>query len=340
MKFVDECRIKIKAGNGGNGAVSFYRGPHLPKGGPDGGNGGRGGSVYLVADPHLHSLLDFKYKGHFEAKRGQDGRGKQCHGRGSEDLELRLPLGTEIHCEETGEFWDLTSPDQKILVAEGGKGGRGNHSFRSSTLQAPRIATPGQIGAEKSLRLELKSLCDVGFVGLPNAGKSSLLTVLTSARPTVADYPFTTLNPKLGVLEKEGLRIQLADIPGLIEGAHENHGLGHRFLRHISRAKILLFLLSPQEEMSLSENLRQLLSELEAYDPELLQKDRLIVVNKSDLFEENQNFQADWETFQSEQPDAIQISALRQEGLEHLQDILCSKLFSDAPAELCYTEAQ
>ncbi|TVQ80077.1 MAG: GTPase ObgE [Bradymonadales bacterium] len=325
MSFIDECRIRVKAGNGGNGAVSFHRGPHLPKGGPDGGNGGRGASIYFEGNPNLQSLLDFKYQREFIAKRGQDGRGKDCDGRSAEDLVIPVPLGTRLHDEKSKETWDITEAGQKLLMASGGKGGRGNRSFRSSTQQAPRIATPGQIGQERELRLELLSLCDIGFVGLPNAGKSSLLKALTAARPKVADYPFTTLQPQLGVMELEGHSVQMADIPGLVKEAHQNQGLGHRFLRHIARARNLLVVLGLDSERSLESSLDILLSELRLYDPKLLEKERLLVVNKSDLLTHSEDLRKDWENFQKLHPESLLISALHQEGLSELKRRLSEK---------------
>jgi len=325
MRFIDEVKIQIKAGDGGNGCVSFFRGPHLPKGGPDGGDGGRGGSIYFVGSSHLHSLLDFKYQPLFRAERGQDGRGRQCNGRSGKDLYVHLPLGTQVKNLDGDVLVDITEVDQEVLVAKGGRGGRGNINFKSSTQQAPRTATPGEIGEEFDIRLELKCLSDVGLVGLPNAGKSSLLKALSSAQPKVAAYPFTTLRPNLGVVELGHRRFMMADIPGLIEGASENLGLGHQFLRHIVRSRILLILLSFDEDISLQKQLEILRKELEAYDASLLEKQQLVVVNKLDLISDlgletkvRAKFDRQRKLIQTHCPKSLFVSALHQTGVQSL----------------------
>lgn len=242
MKFVDEARIEVQGGNGGNGAASFRREKFIPKGGPDGGDGGRGGSVYALADRNLNTLIDYRYARKFFAKNGENGRGADCFGAGAEDITLRVPVGTLIVDETTGEtVADLTRHGEKALLAQGGKGGLGNLHFKSSTNRAPRQATKGEAGQYRALHLELKVLADVGLLGMPNAGKSTLITAVSNARPKVADYPFTTLVPHLGVVRVGSEQsFVLADIPGLVEGASEGAGLGHLFLRHLSRTSLLL----------------------------------------------------------------------------------------------------
>lgn len=328
MKFIDEARIRVKAGDGGRGCISFYRGPHIPKGGPDGGDGGRGGSIYLEASTNVQTLLDFKYKSQYRARRGEDGRGKNCNGRAAEDIVLLVPLGTHVRSDDGLIDEDLTENGQRILVAKGGEGGKGNTHFKSSTRQAPRISSPPGKGEEREIYLELKVLSDVGLVGLPNAGKSSLLRALSAARPKVGDYPFTTLQPHLGVVGEHSF--VLADIPGLIKGAHENLGLGHKFLRHISRSRVLLFLLSFEPGQSLEENLKTLKAELELYDPSMKEKPFLIAVNKSDLLEESQEFKEDWKSFQELHPDAILVSAKHHKGLEELVQKIEERLSAEA----------
>jgi len=290
MAFVDEVKFFVKAGDGGNGCVSFLREKFLPNGGPNGGDGGRGGCVYLEADPGKHSLLDFRYSSHFKAERGGNGMGSDMHGRGGKDFIMPVPVGSVVKDAESGEVLaDLTEPGQRFLAAQGGRGGLGNTRFATSTNRAPRKATPGTPGEERWLRLELKLLADVGLIGLPNAGKSTLLSKLSAANPKVAPYPFTTLEPQLGVLhfrfEKPCI---IADIPGLIEGASEGLGLGHRFLRHIERTSILLHLIDASSEDPLADY-KVLAAELAAYKEELSDRTRLIVLNKIDcLYEEEQ----------------------------------------------------
>lgn len=329
--FVDEMKVKLKAGKGGNGTVSFRRAAHIPKGGPDGGDGGRGASIHFEADENLHSLLDFRYKREFEAESGHNGSGQQKQGRSGRDLRLRVPVGTRIYSEDGEVEADLLKHGQSYQAARGGSGGHGNTHFKSSTNQAPRIATPGEQGEERDLFLEIRSLCDVGIIGFPNAGKSSLLRALTSARPTVGDYPFTTLHPQLGRTSKEPA-ITLADIPGLIPGAHENRGLGHRFLRHISRAEVLLWLLFPSPDDSLVEMYEQLEKELGAFDSQLLNKQRLVVVNKSDLFPSDHFEQ--WEQLQQRCLHPMLISAKHHKGLKELQLAIEEKLFEHHRAML------
>lgn len=292
MKFVDEARIEVQGGNGGNGAASFRREKFIPKGGPDGGDGGRGGSVYVLADRNLNTLIDYRYARKFFAKNGENGRGADCFGAGAEDIILKVPVGTLVIDETTGEtVADLTKHGEKALVAQGGKGGLGNLHFKSSTNRAPRQATKGEPGQYRALHLELKVLADVGLLGMPNAGKSTFISAVSNARPKVADYPFTTLVPHLGVVRVGNEQsFVLADIPGLVEGAAEGAGLGHLFLRHLSRTSLLLHVIdcAPLDpEVDPVAQARALVRELEKYNPELAQKPRWIVLNKADLLQED-----------------------------------------------------
>lgn len=291
MKFVDEATIRVEAGNGGNGAVSFRREKFIPRGGPDGGAGGRGGSIYLVADTNLNTLADFRYTTRFCAQHGERGGGSQCTGKGGEDLRIPVPLGTLVHDADTGEvIGDLTRPGAELLVARGGRGGLGNVHFKSSTNRAPRQFIPGTPGDHRELALELKVLADVGLLGLPNAGKSTLLRAVSEARPKVADYPFTTLHPHLGVVRLDFNRsFVIADIPGLIEGAADGAGLGVQFLRHLARTHILLHLVDimpVDPEADPVRDVRVLEAELGKFSEELGGRERWLVVNKIDLLPE------------------------------------------------------
>jgi len=285
--FVDEADIHVTAGNGGSGCVSFRREKFVPKGGPDGGDGGRGGSVIFVADPNKDTLMDFAGRHHWKAQSGQGGMGKKCAGLNGEDLVVPVPVGTLIFdAEHRVRLADLNKPGKKAVVARGGKGGLGNWHFRSSTNQAPRYAEPGTEGKERHLHLELKLIADVGLVGMPNAGKSTLLRSVSAARPKVAAYPFTTLDPQLGIALLPGdRRIVIADIPGLIEGARNGAGLGVAFLKHIERTKIIVHLLDlfPPDESDPAENYRIIRGELEAFSAELCNKREVIAANKMDL---------------------------------------------------------
>lgn len=288
MKFVDEAIIQVRAGNGGRGAVSFRREKFVPFGGPDGGDGGNGASVYLLADRNINTLADFRYQRSFKAPNGQPGGSRECTGASGEDLELRVPVGTVVHDESTEELiGDLTRPDERLLVARGGKGGWGNTRYKSSTNRAPRKAMPGLPGDQRELRLELKLLADVGLLGLPNAGKSTLIRAVSAARPKVADYPFTTLHPYLGVVSVgEHRSFVIADIPGLIEGAAEGAGLGIRFLKHLQRTRLLLHLVDiapPDPEADPVKGARGIVAELGKFSPELARKERWLVLNKLDL---------------------------------------------------------
>ena len=288
MKFVDEATIKVQAGNGGRGMVSFRREKFIPFGGPDGGDGGDGGSVYLVAKQGLNTLADFRYQRSFKAVNGESGGSADCSGRGGGDLEVLVPVGTVIFDMDTEEtLGDLATDGARILVARGGKGGLGNQRFKSSTNRTPRKATPGYPGEKRELRLELKLLADVGLLGLPNAGKSTLISVVSSARPKIADYPFTTLHPNLGVVYVgEHQSFVMADIPGVIEGAAEGAGLGIRFLKHLQRTRLLLHLVDiapPDPAADPVKDARSIAAELKKFSPELATRERWLVLNKIDL---------------------------------------------------------
>lgn len=282
--FVDRAKIKVKAGDGGNGIISFRREAYEPQGGPDGGDGGHGGSVYLQADQQLHTLLDFHYRSKFKAERGRHGSGSRSTGKSGEDLIIKVPAGTRVY-EGDQLLEDLKEHGQQFCAAKGGRGGRGNHNFATPTNQAPRKATPGTSGEERTLLLELKLMADVGLVGLPNAGKSTLLSVLSAARPKIAAYPFTTLHPNLGIVRPdEYSTFVLADIPGLIEGASEGKGLGYDFLRHIERTRVLVYLIDAMSEHP-KEDLKVLKNELKQWNPDLVNRPSLVVLSRGDLLE-------------------------------------------------------
>lgn len=288
MKFVDEARIRVEAGDGGDGCVSFRREKFIPKGGPDGGDGGDGGSVYVVADSSLNTLVDFRFQRRYRAERGQDGSGRERTGKSGGDLEIPVPVGTLVYAEETEELiGELVTPGSELLVAQGGHRGAGNTRFKSSTNRAPRRFTPGTAGERRGLYLELKLLADVGLLGLPNAGKSTLIRQVSAAKPKVADYPFTTLYPNLGVVRVDALRsFVLADIPGIIEGASAGAGLGIQFLRHLSRTSVLLHVIdvAPLEGRAAAiRDARMLIDELEKYDVELASRERWLALNKCDI---------------------------------------------------------
>jgi GTP-binding protein len=298
MKLVDEAEILVTAGDGGNGCIGFRREKFIPLGGPDGGDGGAGGSVWLVADENLNTLVDFRHETKFKAQRGENGMGRQAYGKGGSDLTITVPVGTVVINVETDEvIGDLTRHGERLLVAKGGKGGLGNMPFKSSINRSPRKALPGLPGEERTLKLELKLLADVGLLGFPNAGKSTLIRAVSAATPKVADYPFTTLYPNLGVVSVEPHRsFVIADIPGLIEGAAEGAGLGTQFLKHLQRTRLLLHLVDivPMEggvEMSPADQVRAIERELERHDPELLKKPRWLVLNKADLLLEEEQKQ-------------------------------------------------
>ena len=287
MHLLDEAKIFVRSGKGGDGCVSLRREKYVPKGGPDGGDGGHGGSVILIADPHLDTLLPFRYAPHFFAERGQQGSGSSKHGRHGVDKRVRVPIGTQIRDEETMEIVaDLDEPGQEVVVARGGRGGFGNEHFKSATHQTPRESTPGEPVVERTLLLELKLIADVGLVGLPNAGKSTLLSTISKARPKVANYPFTTLVPQPGIAELPGdRRLVVADIPGLIEGAADGAGLGHDFLKHIERTKVIVHLidLAPMDGSDPVHNHEVIRRELHAFSGALSEKPEVLVLNKIDL---------------------------------------------------------
>ncbi len=292
MKFIDEALIEVHAGNGGDGMASFRREKFIPRGGPDGGDGGRGGSIYAIADCNINTLIDYRYARIHRAKNGEKGQGSDCYGRGADDIELRMPVGTVITDAETGEtLADLNHHQQRELIARGGKGGIGNLHFKSSTNRAPRQFTRGEEGENRKLKLELKVLADVGLLGMPNAGKSTLIRAVSAAKPKVADYPFTTLHPNLGVVRANMNRsFVIADIPGLIEGAAEGAGLGHQFLRHLARTRLLLHLIdvAPLDEgADPVKDARAIVAELRKYDEALYKKTRWLVLNKIDLLPED-----------------------------------------------------
>ena len=288
MKFLDQTKIHLKAGAGGSGSASFRREKFIEFGGPDGGDGGHGGSIVFVADKNLNTLIDFRYQQHVKAENGQDGKGKKKTGRNGKDLILKVPLGTQIFEEDNNTLIeDLTKFEQKIIIAKGGKGGLGNVRFKSSINRAPRKKTDGGKGESFWVWLQLKVIADIGIVGMPNSGKSSLLSVLTSAKPKIANYPFTTINPNLGVANYNNKEVTLADIPGLIEGAHEGIGLGDKFLRHIERCKNILHLIDITNENVL-ESYSKVRQELSKYSNKLTKKREIIVLNKIDMISDEE----------------------------------------------------
>lgn len=325
MKFIDEARIEVMAGNGGSGSASMRREKFIEFGGPDGGDGGRGGSVYAIADRNINTLIDYRFAKMHQAKNGEPGRGSDCYGKAGDDIELRLPVGTVIDDLETGErIADLTTHGERICLAKGGAGGWGNIHFKSSTNRAPRQKTPGKPGERRKLKLELKVLADVGLLGMPNAGKSTFITAVSNARPKIADYPFTTLHPNLGVVrvghEKSFV---IADVPGLIEGAAEGAGLGHRFLRHLQRTGVLLHLvdMAPfDENVDTVEEAKAIVNELKKYDQGLFEKPRWLVLNKLDMIpsEERKVKVKDFLKRFGWKGPVFEISALTGEGCEQL----------------------
>ena len=339
MKFIDEAKIEVIAGNGGNGAVSFRREKYIPMGGPDGGDGGRGGSVFAVADENINTLVEYRFVKKYRANNGEKGHGSDRYGKGADDIELKMPIGTQIKDADTGEILgDLTQHGQKICLAKGGKGGLGNIHFKSSVNRSPKQATPGEEGEQRSLFLELKVLADVGLLGMPNAGKSTLIRAVSAARPKVADYPFTTLHPNLGVVRlDDNNSFVMADIPGLIEGAAEGAGLGHRFLKHLSRTGLLLHLvdMAPfDENANPAAEYLAIIDELRRYDEALYNKPRWLVLNKIDMLPENEKdekIQAflqkiNWQhkkpddefSFDTQTPRLFEISALNHTGTQDL----------------------
>ena len=325
MKFIDEAKIYVKAGDGGNGIVSFRREKYVPKGGPDGGDGGKGGDVYVIADDNTNTLVDYRFTRRYEAKRGENGGAKNCSGKGADDIYLTVPIGTTVVDIDTEEVLaDLTAKGQTALIAKGGDGGQGNTHFKTSTNQAPRRATSGFSGELKQIKLELKVVADVGLIGLPNAGKSTFIRAVSAARPKVADYPFTTLHPNLGVVRVAPEQsFVVADIPGLIEGASEGAGLGHQFLRHLQRTRLLLHIvdLAPFDEgVDPVQQAKAIVGELKKYDAQLFSKPRWLVLNKIDMIPEGERaarVQDFVKRFKWKGP-VFEISALAREGTDLL----------------------
>ncbi len=316
--FFDEARIYVKAGDGGDGCVSFRREKYVPFGGPNGGNGGKGGDVILVADPHLNTLVGFRKRMHFKAQRGAHGRGKDQHGKSGADLRIPVPVGTVVRDAETGEVLaDLVHPGMEVVVVRGGRGGRGNAAFATPTNQAPRFAEKGEPGEERWLFLELKLIADVGIVGMPNAGKSTLLAAVTAARPKIADYPFTTLVPNLGVVTVNDRDFVLADLPGLIEGAHQGAGLGHQFLRHVERTRVLIHLLDGLSADPLND-FNDINQELALYDPHLGEKPQVVALNKMDLPEVRERWPAVCKALREQGYEPLAISAATGENVQAL----------------------
>ena len=328
MKFLDQVKIFIKAGDGGSGSPSFRREKFIEFGGPDGGDGGKGGSIILKSERNLNTLIDFRYQQHFKAKKGQDGKGKNQTGSNGDDLIIKVPPGTEIYNEDKSILlFDLTNKNQSVTLAKGGKGGLGNSHFKSSTNQAPRQFTNGDSIQEQWLWLSLKLFADVGIIGLPNAGKSTFLSKISNAQPKVADYPFTTLHPVLGVIKKFDKEIVLADIPGLIEGAHEGKGLGDKFLAHIERCKILLHLVDSSNP-NWRDNYYIVRKELEKYGQNLDKKEEVIALSKKELNPENTNVIIE-EMNQLNNNKKFSISSFNNSGLETLTNYLFKKCESN-----------
>lgn len=338
--FVDRTKIYVKGGDGGNGVVSFRREKYVPQGGPDGGDGGRGGDVVFIVNPGLRTLLDFRYQQHLRADRGEHGEGSNRHGRSAKDLEVFVPPGTQVREDETGQLLaDLTEEGQRFVVAKGGRGGRGNARFSSAADKAPRFAEKGEPGEEKWVRLELKVIADVGLVGFPNAGKSTFLSRVSAARPKVADYPFTTLAPNLGVVEMEGVPpFVIADIPGLIGGAHQGVGLGHDFLRHVERTRLLVHLVDAAgvDGRNPLDDYRQINEELRLYDERLAELTQVVVANKMDLPQANEGLAALRKEVGEEH--VFPVSAVTGAGLKEVIYRVAA-LLSELPEETPLTES-
>lgn len=326
MAFIDEAKFFVKAGDGGNGCVSFRREKYVPKGGPNGGDGGRGGDVIIRVNSSMNSLIDFRYRSHFKAERGEHGKGKDMHGRSGKNCTIDVPLGSVIKNSDTDEIIaDLATDGESIVIAKGGSGGMGNPHFASGTNRTPRVATNGEAGEEHWLKIELKLIADVGLVGLPNAGKSTLLSVLSAANPKIAPYPFTTLEPQLGVLQfKYSKPCIIADIPGLVEGAHNGIGLGHKFLRHVERTSILLHVVDASDE-NVAKNFEIISNELSLYKEELKDRIQLLLLNKCDIVEESvlkelENY------FQQIGLKVLIVSGATGEGIEDLKELVAETL--------------
>ena len=323
-RFVDEARISLAAGHGGRGCVSFRREKFIPRGGPNGGDGGKGGDVVVVADSSLTTLLDFRYKREYTAERGAHGMGSDCNGKDGQKLRLRIPVGTIIKDRETGEIlFDMITDGQEVILAKGGRGGRGNAFFKSATNKAPRYAQPGEEGETGEFTFELKLLADVGIIGFPNAGKSTLISRISAARPKVADYPFTTLIPNLGVVRfGEHNSFVVADIPGLIVGAHEGKGLGIKFLKHVERTKVLIHLIDcvPQPGKDPIEGYSEINGELRAFNPDLAKRPQVVALNKIDVTEARERVADLRDYFKSEGITVFTVSSVTGEGVKELID--------------------
>ena len=336
MRFVDQVKINVKAGDGGQGCLSFRREKFIPKGGPDGGDGGKGGDVLLRTDANLTTLLDFRYNAHYKAGNGMPGMGKNRHGKSGDDLIIDVPAGTLVYDADSGELLaDMTAPDQTVVLLHGGQGGRGNARFATSTNRAPRHTQPGEAGEKLCLRLELKLIADIGLVGMPNAGKSTLIRAVSSARPKVADYPFTTLVPNLGVVRYGGFKsLVVADIPGLIAGASEGHGLGTRFLRHVERTDFFLHLvdLTAASENNPLEHFDTINAELRRHDPALLEKPQLVVLTKSDITEVRDMAVRASQLFAERGYPVFTVSAVTGDGITELIEEVGARLDSHRAA--------
>jgi GTP-binding protein len=332
--FIDEVTIHVKAGDGGAGAVAFRREKYVPRGGPSGGDGGNGGSIWLVADENLTTLLDYRYRKEFEVHKGENGSGRDCNGRASEDVELRVPVGTIVRL-PTGELLgDMTHHGDRLLAAKGGRGGLGNMNFATSTRQAPAFAQSGTPGEDRKLHLELRLLADVGLVGFPNAGKSTLISVISAARPKIANYPFTTLVPNLGVVSYRGERsFVVADIPGLVEGAHEGLGLGHRFLRHVERCRVLVHLVDcgGEEGRDPIHDFDAINRELKLYSPELAEKKQIIAATKMDIPGAAERAEALAAELGSRGLKVFRIAAVTNEGIQPLLGAMVHALDEAGP---------
>jgi GTPase len=337
MQFIDEAEIFAKAGDGGAGAVAFRREKFVPRGGPSGGDGGNGGDIVLETDERLTTLLDFRFKREYRAKNGEPGRGRDQNGHAAPELVLKVPPGTLVRDAASAEVLaDLRENGRRWVLAKGGRGGLGNMNFATSTLQAPRFAQPGTEGEEKRVRLELRVLADVGLVGFPNAGKSTLVSRLSRARPKIADYPFTTLQPHLGVVQyRDGRSFVLSDLPGLIEGAHRGAGLGHRFLKHMARCRAIIHLIDASQDRDLADDFEAINRELELFDPALGRKPQIVAANKIDIPEARERAQALRKKLKRREIDVHLVSGATGEGLEELLDATMRALDSaPVPAPL------
>ena len=327
MKFLDQAKIYVKAGDGGSGSASFRREKFIEFGGPDGGDGGDGGSIILIAEKNLNTLIDFRFQQHFKAGRGQNGMGKKKTGKNGKDLILRVPVGTQIFEEDNNTLIeDLKTMGQKIIIAKGGRKGLGNVRFKSSTNRAPRKKTDGSEGENFWIWLQLKVIADIGIIGMPNAGKSSLLSVLTKAKPKIANYPFTTLNPNLGVTSYSDKEITIADIPGLIEGAHEGTGLGDKFLRHIERCKSLIHLIDITDE-DILDNYLKIRRELSKYSNSLLKKKEIIVFNKIDIINASEINEKIYSFKKKIKKNIYKISVIQNKGLVTIKKLLINNVY-------------